>query len=683
MTRGTVNKILFITLSNIGDVVLSLPMLDYLKDAFPHSKITVMVGPRPKDIFEKNPNIDKVIVYDKHSSLKNKMRLFMELKKHRFDMVIDLRNSFYGLFLPARYRNAPFLVMPEVIKHMKYRNLYQMLKVGLSRRWLPDFTLGKMLHHSKDDQGYIDQALKEAGISQQDKIVIFSSGARSDIKRWPKSNFAELAASLKDDPAVKIVLVGDKDDIPVSSYIADRLDNQVLDLTGKTSLHQLVYLLKISSLVITNDSAVAHFASYLNVPVLSIFGPTNELKYGPWSKVYSVVTKGVFCRPCQKAQCRFGTLECMKRIKVSDVLSQANFLLNNRRRISEPIMDLPIKRILVSRTDRIGDVLLSTPAIKALREAYPNAYISVVVSPYAKDVVHGNPHVDEVLVYDKDKKHKGWFSSWRFSRALKKKDFDLAVILHPTNRMHIVTFFAAIKQRVGYDRKLGFLLTKRVAHTKHLGEKHELDYSLDLLRPIGILPKDRALHMPLKQESEIWADAVLRKNGIKQHDKILAINPGASCPSKVWPADRFAHVADVLADKHNFKIVVLSGPKDVKLADEFMSYIKHPVVNLAGKTSVSQLASVLKRSRLFISNDSGPVHIASALDIPVISIFGRSQKGLSPKRWGPVGAKNKVLHKDIGCVECLAHNCIKEFACLKAITIDEVVDAAEEILGIK
>ena len=103
-------------------------------------------------------------------------------------------------------------------------------------------------------------------------------------------------------------------------------------------------------------------------------------------------------------------------------------------------------------------------------------------------------------------------------------------------------------------------------------------------------------------------------------------------------------------------------------------------VSLAGGVSLSQLASLLKRATLLISNDSGPVHIASALEVPVIAIFGRNQPGLSPKRWGPIGRKDKVLHKDIGCIECLAHNCKNTFACLKAITIEDALSCARDIL---
>jgi ADP-heptose:LPS heptosyltransferase len=104
-----------------------------------------------------------------------------------------------------------------------------------------------------------------------------------------------------------------------------------------------------------------------------------------------------------------------------------------------------------------------------------------------------------------------------------------------------------------------------------------------------------------------------------------------------------------------------------------------PAINLAGKISVAQLASALKRCSLFISNDSGPVHIASAVGTPVISIFGRNQKGLSPTRWGPRGPKGRFLHKGMGCIRCLAHNCLKEFACLKTITVNDVLNAAESL----
>jgi ADP-heptose:LPS heptosyltransferase len=186
--------------------------------------------------------------------------------------------------------------------------------------------------------------------------------------------------------------------------------------------------------------------------------------------------------------------------------------------------------------------------------------------------------------------------------------------------------------------------------------------------------------MPLKPDSESWVKELFRQEGIKETDRLLIIHPAASCPSKIWPSSRFAEVADALAQKYGLKVLLVAAAKDIKIAKDLVSKLKSPSLNLTGKTSVSELASLLKRASLFISNDSGPVHIASALGVPVIAIFGRNQQGLSPARWGPLGPKSRTLHKEVGCVECLAHNCDKEFACLKAISVDDVLKAADEIL---
>ncbi|MBU0709751.1 MAG: glycosyltransferase family 9 protein, partial [Candidatus Omnitrophica bacterium] len=193
--------------------------------------------------------------------------------------------------------------------------------------------------------------------------------------------------------------------------------------------------------------------------------------------------------------------------------------------------------------------------------------------------------------------------------------------------------------------------------------------------------QEKNLFMPLRGESEKWADELLEEEGIKKNDRLLAINPGASCPSKIWPDQNFAELANRLIEKYGFRVIVICGPKDITLVEKVIKGINYPVVNLAGKTSVSQLASMIKRCTLFISNDSGPVHIATAVGVPVISIFGRNQQGLSPRRWGPLGRRDKILHKEVGCIKCLAHHCVEEFKCLKAIEVKDVVQAAESILS--
>ncbi|MEW5758588.1 MAG: lipopolysaccharide heptosyltransferase II [Candidatus Omnitrophota bacterium] len=338
-------------------------------------------------------------------------------------------------------------------------------------------------------------------------------------------------------------------------------------------------------------------------------------------------------------------------------------------------------RILIIRTDKIGDVVLSTPVITALRSNYPESFIAIMVAPEAREIVEGNPYLDEVIVFDKNRTHKGFFGTFRITREIKNRHFDLAVILHTTNRINLITFFAGIKKRIGYDRRLSFLLTDKLKDTKYLGKKHEVEYNLDIIKKLGIEFSSPKPFIPLKDDSEKYIEDILRKNGITEKDKIVVLHPGASCVSKRWPFERFSELADILARDFLVKIIIVASKDQKNLADLTLVNMKEKAINLAGIVSISQLASLLRRASLFISNDSGPVHIASALDTPVISIFGRKQAGLSPKRWRPFGAQDKFLHKDAGCIECHAHNCVKNFICLKTITVNDVIDMAKSILN--
>ncbi len=323
-----VNKILFITLSNIGDCILTLPVLDTLRERFPKAKITVFSGPRPKEIFQDNPCIDKLVIYEKNFPLKEKIGLFKKLKKENFDLVVDLRNSLLGVALTGQKETLPSLFTPGHIKHMKDRHLHKVK----SQKSLPAGQAGKVksqkqidttkgsLYIKPEDEEYIKNILKENNITGQDRIVVIAPGAKSQTKRWDKEKFIGLIPSLIKEFEVKVVLVGDKDDAHITRHITENCRYPVLDLSAKTTLRQLACLLKKAKVIITNDSAVLHLASYLNLPVVAIFGPTNKTKYGPWSEISAVVKKDIFCRPCEKAQCRFGTLKCLQLIKVEDVL---------------------------------------------------------------------------------------------------------------------------------------------------------------------------------------------------------------------------------------------------------------------------------------------------------------------------------------------------------------------------
>jgi len=668
-------KILFITLSNIGDCILTLPVLDFLRQKYPHALITCLVPARPREIFINNPAVQNVVIFDKHAKLIDKIKLFFTLSRGNFDIVVDLRNSFFGAFLPARKKSlfwGPLRWVPARIRHMKEKHLFWANMLDYSKQ----NKKYQSLNITFEDVDYIQGILSEQNLTNSAKLIVIAPGSRSRVKCWDKENFTQLCSQLVKE-GNQVVLVGDLLDQPICNYLQQASEEKI------TNLSQLAVLLKQAQLLITNDSAVMHLASYLNVPVAAIFGPTDEKKYGPWSENSAVVKKDIFCRPCEKAQCRFGSLECLTAIKPADVLRKVESMFADKVTVISKDIHQQYQRILIVRTDRLGDVLLSTPVAKALRQKFPQGYISMLVSPYTKDVLDGNPDLDEIITFDKDAKNsQGWWATLKFAKDLRKKKFDLAIVLHPTTRMHLLTFLAGIPKRLGYDRKFGFLLTDRIKHTKQYGQKHESEYALDLVRYLGIEPEDKNLFMPIKQESEEWVKALFIQAQIKENDKLLVIHPAASCPSRIWPGERYAEVADKLAQRYGFKVVIVSGPKDAKKAEVVIKNMRTKALNLAGKTSISQLASLLKRSQLFISTDSGPMHVASSLGVSVITIFGRSQAGLSPQRWGPLGAKSRVLYKTVGCTVCLAHNCQKDFACLKSTTVEDVLLAAESILKI-
>jgi heptosyltransferase-2 len=340
-------------------------------------------------------------------------------------------------------------------------------------------------------------------------------------------------------------------------------------------------------------------------------------------------------------------------------------------------MEQKRKKILIMRTDRLGDVILSTPVIANLRKFYPDSYIAFLCRPYTKDVVEGNPYLDEIIIYDKNNKHKSIFSSVKFCLSLRKKKFDTVFILNPNNRSNILAFFAGIAHRIGLNRKMGHLLTQPIEDKKHEGKKHELEYTLDILKEAGIPITEKQAYFPIKKESEKRIEELLLANGIKNNDFVV-IHPSASCPSKRWMLDNFIKLSRLIKEKTNLKVIIISSKEEKKFAEELAK--EEGVIDFRGILTISDIGALLKQSKVFVSNDSGPVHIAASLNVPVISIFGRNDPGLSPVRWKPLGKKSFYIHKAVSCKICLAHNCINNFLCLKSIEPEEVFALIRKIL---
>jgi len=321
-----IKKVLFFTLSNFGDVILTLPVLDTLRQEYPQALITVMVGPRAAGVFSNNPYVNNLIIYDKHAPLREKMRLFFKLKDEDFDLVVDLRNTLYGALLPARFRTSPFLHMPSHIRHMKERNLYRLTKALRYKQPCKEVK-EKSIYITSEDQDYINTLLREKGINPQKKIIIVSPATGGKTRRWPRENFIQLCQSLAGD--YPVILIGRQQDKDLTGFIKAKTSNRVFDFAGLTNLAQLTSLLKRVSLVVVCDTGILQLTSYLDIPIVGLFGPSDEHRYGPWSDRFRIVTASVTCRPCRRPDCRFHTNECMKKISINQVLDSIDELLKS------------------------------------------------------------------------------------------------------------------------------------------------------------------------------------------------------------------------------------------------------------------------------------------------------------------------------------------------------------------
>lgn len=333
-------KILFITLSNIGDVILSLPALDRLIAVYPKAEVTVLCGEPAAEIFEDNFYVKRCVALKRGVSFWDRLKLLRELKKNEYDLIVDLKNSALPLLLKAKYKTYPWFNAPRQTLHMSQRHVYKvrkftlpleieaqsnkeaLLRNGLSFR--------KALYVSDKDRQAAQDLLYDANISTDDGFLLISPGARSHIKRWAVSKFAELGDKLARELEQKIILTGDASDFEVCGSVKKKMASCAINLCGKTSLKCLAALLEKAKVVISNDSAVMHLASYFCRPLVAIFGPTDYKKYGPWSNSrFEVVRSHADCSPCETAQCKIGSLKCMDDIGVDDVYAAVKKLLLN------------------------------------------------------------------------------------------------------------------------------------------------------------------------------------------------------------------------------------------------------------------------------------------------------------------------------------------------------------------
>ncbi|MBL8012857.1 MAG: glycosyltransferase family 9 protein [Candidatus Omnitrophica bacterium] len=305
------------------------------------------------------------------------------------------------------------------------------------------------------------------------------------------------------------------------------------------------------------------------------------------------------------------------------------------------------QNVLIIRTDKIGDVVLTTPAIAAVRSNLPQAKITVLVSGSTKALLQSDPNIDELIVDDRINENKGWMGFWKLVDIVKQRRFDCVIIFHTKRRTNLLSFYAGIPVRIGYkDKNFGFLLTHGIKDDRFLGIKHEVDYCLDLLKNLNFKVDGFRPVLSVDPDARQFIDQWIRENRLSGK-RIIAIHPGASDLTKCWPVESFARLIDELAAIPESAVVVFGAGETVKLIHTIRTQSSAKFFDLSGKTSLAQIIALLSRSHVLVSNDSGPVHVAAALGIYVVSLFLRNQPGINAERWKPFGEKGfLLLNKD-------------------------------------
>ncbi len=315
ISKPKIKKILVITLSNIGDVILTFPVIDILKRDFPKANLSVVVGPKAENLLSRNPYIDQIIVFQKKQPFLRMISWIFLLRRKNYDLVVDLRNTMIPFLVSTKYLTSPFLKR-QPHRHMRQQHLLR-LKSLYSYKTVSQ---ERFALHIQTNTRLATTNMICNEIGDRKKYIVVAPGAADSNKRWSEENFAKLADELIRKHEVQIAFVGDKNDRPVADAICHLMSHRAVNFCGRIDLIQLAVLLERSCLAIVNDSAPMHLASYLNVPTLALFGPTDPLKYGPWSEQSCVIERKKSCPACQgKPGVKRHT--CLSQIKVEDALN--------------------------------------------------------------------------------------------------------------------------------------------------------------------------------------------------------------------------------------------------------------------------------------------------------------------------------------------------------------------------
>ncbi len=329
-----------------------------------------------------------------------------------------------------------------------------------------------------------------------------------------------------------------------------------------------------------------------------------------------------------------------------------------------------IHRILVIRTDRIGDVVLSLPVVTALRREYPQAHIAMLVHPDISPIVEDLPDLNQVLV---DKQEKGEIRSiFCLIKNIQKELFDAALLLHPTLRLACAIAFARVPIRVGTGyRAYSFLFNRKVYQHRKDSRYHEVEYNMRLAEEVGADVSQVDFGLPVLPSAVQGVDQLLKEHHVSPEKPLVILHPGSRGSALDWPLSRFVELATHFTEKTDIQIAITGGEHEHDMVKQVIGKESKKILNLAGEFNLKELAAFLSRADLVIANSTGPLHIAVAVGTQVIGLYPPVTV-MSARRWGPYNQPDSVLVPDVPeCSRCRESRC-SFWNCMGLISVEQV-----------
>jgi heptosyltransferase III len=336
------------------------------------------------------------------------------------------------------------------------------------------------------------------------------------------------------------------------------------------------------------------------------------------------------------------------------------------------------KNVLIVRTDRIGDVVLTLPMVPAIHSKFPGRRVSMLLRTYTRDLVEGFEGLETIISYDAKGELKGFF---QLLGEVKAGRFDLVFAVHPTFRIALLMFLAGIPARVGTGyRWYSFLFNRRVFEHRKTAERHEAEYNLSLLRAVGCdIRSIPSITMPVTEAARDAAAREIQRLGLTTVRKLVILHPGSGGSARDWSPGNFGLLAKELKND-GYDVVITGSADEQSLVSEVVRLSEGNALAADGRLSLKELTAFIRQAQLFVSNSTGPLHIAASAGVPVIAFYPPMQ-ACSPRRWGPLTDKKAVFVADNKiCERCKGGAC-QGNDCMDQITVDHVVRAARHLLS--